>query len=127
MSSPVTSISPARTKRATSSSRVYCWAMEVSPDRLRASDGRRKKPSVIRGSDLSAITKSHGSTIGVMPELTLTGMRVVYEVGARGSFTAAAGALGYTQSAVSRQVSLAEQAVGAKLFEGGSRGVRPTQ
>jgi DNA-binding transcriptional LysR family regulator len=34
-----------------------------------------------------------------MSELTLTGMRVVYEVGARGSFTAAAGALGYTQSA----------------------------
>jgi DNA-binding transcriptional LysR family regulator len=62
-----------------------------------------------------------------MPELTLTGMRVVYEVGARGSFTAAAGALGYTQSAVSRQVNLAEQAVGAKLFERGSRGVRPTQ
>jgi DNA-binding transcriptional LysR family regulator len=63
----------------------------------------------------------------VMPELTLTAMRVVDEVGARGSFTAAAGALGYTQSAVSRQVSLAEQAVGAKLFERGSRGVRPTQ
>ncbi|HEY2651670.1 MAG TPA: LysR substrate-binding domain-containing protein [Solirubrobacteraceae bacterium] len=62
-----------------------------------------------------------------MSELTLTGMRVVYEVGARGSFTAAAGALGYTQSAVSRQVSLAEQAVGAKLFERGSRGVRATQ
>ena len=61
-----------------------------------------------------------------MPELTLTGMRVVFEVGARGSFTAAAGALGYTQSAVSRQVNLVEQAVGAKLFERGSRGVRPT-
>jgi DNA-binding transcriptional LysR family regulator len=54
-------------------------------------------------------------------------MRVLYEVGARGSFTAAADALGYTQSAVSRQVSLAEQAVGATLFERGSRGVRPTQ
>jgi len=65
--------------------------------------------------------------MGAMPELTLTGMRVVYEVSARGSFTAAAGALGYTQSAVSRQVSLAEQAVGATLFERGSRGVRPTQ
>ena len=62
-----------------------------------------------------------------MSELTLTGMRVVYEVSARGSFTAAAGALGYTQSGVSRQVSLAEQAVGAKLFERGPRGVRPTQ
>jgi DNA-binding transcriptional LysR family regulator len=54
-------------------------------------------------------------------------MRVIYEVGTRGSFTAAAGALGYTQSAVSRQVGLAEQAVGARLFERGSRGVRPTQ
>jgi DNA-binding transcriptional LysR family regulator len=62
-----------------------------------------------------------------MAELTLTGMRVVYEVAARGSFTAAAGALGYTQSAVSRQVSLAEQAVGATLFDRESRGVRPTQ
>ena len=61
-----------------------------------------------------------------MAELTLTGMRVISEVSARGSFTAAAGALGYTQSAVSRQVSLAEQAVSAKLFERGSRGVRPT-
>jgi DNA-binding transcriptional LysR family regulator len=60
------------------------------------------------------------------PDLTLTAMRVVDEVSARGSFTAAAGALGYTQSAVSRQVSLAEQAVGAKLFDRGSRGVRPT-
>lgn len=62
-----------------------------------------------------------------MPELTLTGMRIVHEVDARGSFTAAARALGYTQSAVSRQVSLAEQAVGAELFERGPRGVRRTQ
>jgi DNA-binding transcriptional LysR family regulator len=62
-----------------------------------------------------------------MADLTLAGMRVVYEVGARGSFTAAAGALGYTQSAVSRHVILAERAVGAELFERGSRGVHPTQ
>lgn len=61
-----------------------------------------------------------------MPELTLTGMRVIYEVGTRGSFTAAARALGYTQSGVSRQVGLAEQAVGAELFERLPRGVRPT-
>lgn len=61
-----------------------------------------------------------------MAELTVTGMRVVREVGACGSFTAAARALGYTQSAVSRQVSLAEQAVGAELFERLPRGVRPT-
>jgi DNA-binding transcriptional LysR family regulator len=61
-----------------------------------------------------------------MPELTLTGMRVVYEVGTRGSFTAAARALGYTQSGVSRQVGLAEQALGVELFERLPRGVRPT-
>ena len=61
-----------------------------------------------------------------MPELTLTGMRVVHEVAARGSFTAAARALGYTQSAVSRQVSLTEQAAGTELFERLPRGVRPT-
>jgi DNA-binding transcriptional LysR family regulator len=61
-----------------------------------------------------------------MPELTLIGMRVVYEVGTRGSFTAAARALGYTQSGVSRQVGLAEQALGVELFERLPRGVRPT-
>lgn len=61
-----------------------------------------------------------------VPELTVTAMRVVHEVGNRGSFTAAASALGYTQSAVSRQVSLAEHAVGAELFERLPRGVRPT-
>ena len=53
-------------------------------------------------------------------------MRVVREVAARGSFTAAADALGYTQSAVSRQVGLMEQASGARLFERLPRGVRVT-
>jgi DNA-binding transcriptional LysR family regulator len=61
-----------------------------------------------------------------MAELTLTGMRVVSEVAARGSLTAAARALGYTQSAVSRQVALMEDAIGAPLFERLPRGVRPT-
>jgi DNA-binding transcriptional LysR family regulator len=61
-----------------------------------------------------------------MTDLTLTGMRIVYEVGTRGSFTAAARALGYTQSGVSRQVGLAEQALGVELFERLPRGVRPT-
>jgi hypothetical protein len=45
-------------------------------------------------------------------ELTLVGLRVVQEVAARGSFTAASEALGYTQSAVSRQVAAMEQAAG---------------
>ncbi|MFE7114748.1 LysR family transcriptional regulator [Streptomyces sp. NPDC057654] len=61
-----------------------------------------------------------------MPELTLTGLRVTLEVAQRGSFTAAAEALGYTQSAVSRQVIATEAAVGAPLFERHARGVRPT-
>jgi DNA-binding transcriptional LysR family regulator len=58
--------------------------------------------------------------------LTLAGLRVVQEVAARGSFTAAADALGYTQSAVSRQVAAMEEAAGAPLFERLPRGVRPT-
>jgi DNA-binding transcriptional LysR family regulator len=61
-----------------------------------------------------------------MAELTITGLRVVQEVAAHGSFTAAADALGYTQSAVSRQVAAMEQAAGAPLFERLPRGVRLT-
>lgn len=61
-----------------------------------------------------------------MTELTLLGLRVVSEVAAHGSFTAAADALGYTQSAVSRQVAAMEQASGSPLFERLARGVRPT-
>ncbi|WP_432498328.1 LysR family transcriptional regulator [Kineococcus gypseus] len=61
-----------------------------------------------------------------MPELTLTALRVVVEVARRGSFTSAAEALGYTQSAVSRQVGAAESAVRSPLFERGARGVVPT-
>src|SRR5882757_9957805 len=61
-----------------------------------------------------------------MADLTLLGMRVVSEVAAHGSFTAAADALGYTQSAVSRQVAAMEQAAGSPLFERLARGVRPT-
>lgn len=61
-----------------------------------------------------------------MTELTLLGLRIMQEVAARGSFTAAADALGYTQSAVSRQVAAMEQAAGAPLFERRPRGVRPT-
>ncbi len=59
-------------------------------------------------------------------ELSLLGLRVVREVGSRGSFSAAADALGYTQSAVSRQVAALEAAVGAPLFLREARGVRPT-
>jgi DNA-binding transcriptional LysR family regulator len=62
-----------------------------------------------------------------MAELTLTGLRVLREVAAHGSFTAAAESLGYTQSAVSRQVASLEAAAGTPLFTRGSRGVQLTE
>jgi DNA-binding transcriptional LysR family regulator len=60
-------------------------------------------------------------------DLSPAGLRVLREVAARGSFTAAADALGYTQSAVSRQVASLEVATGTALFERGPRGVRVTE
>lgn len=61
-----------------------------------------------------------------MADLSLIGLRLLREVAARGSFTAAADALGYTQSAISRQAASLESAAGAPLFERGARGVRLT-
>jgi DNA-binding transcriptional LysR family regulator len=58
-----------------------------------------------------------------MADLSIVGLRVISEVARRGSFSAAAEALGYTQSAVSRQVALAEQATGCGLFTRHPRGV----
>ena len=46
-----------------------------------------------------------------------TGLRVLREVAQSGSFTAAARVLGYTQSAVSRQVAALEAVAGRALFE----------
>jgi len=59
-------------------------------------------------------------------EVTLVGLRVVFEVARSGSFSAAAQQLGYTQSAVSRQVAVTEKLVGSPLFTRHARGVRPT-
>ena len=53
-------------------------------------------------------------------------MKVLREVAAHGSFSAAAEALSFTQSAVSQQVAALEREAGAKLLERGSRGVRLT-
>jgi DNA-binding transcriptional LysR family regulator len=61
-----------------------------------------------------------------MADLSLTGLRVLREVAAKGSFTAAATSLGYTQSAVSRQVAGLETAAGTQLFERTARGVSLT-
>lgn len=59
--------------------------------------------------------------------LTITGLRVVEQAALLGSFSAAADALGYTQSAISRQVAAIEAAVGAPLFDRSARGVRLTE
>ncbi|MEU2619386.1 LysR family transcriptional regulator [Streptomyces sp. NPDC007157] len=61
-----------------------------------------------------------------MADYTLTGLRVIQAVVDTGSFTAAADALGYTQSAVSRQVAVMEAAAGVPLFVRGARGVAPS-
>lgn len=58
--------------------------------------------------------------------MTITGLQVVLEAGRSGSFSAAAETLGYTQSAVSRQVAALEAFARAPLFERHARGVRPT-
>lgn len=53
-------------------------------------------------------------------------LRVLVEVAKRGSFSAAAEALSYTQSAVSQQIATLEAEVGTTLLERHARGVRPT-
>jgi DNA-binding transcriptional LysR family regulator len=53
-------------------------------------------------------------------------LRVLSEVARRGSFSAAAEALSYTQSAVSQQIASLEAETGVTLLERHPRGVRPT-
>src|SRR3954447_12074999 len=53
-------------------------------------------------------------------------MRVLKEVAAQDSFSAAAEALSFTQSAVSQQIAALERESGAKLVERGARGIRLT-
>jgi DNA-binding transcriptional LysR family regulator len=55
-----------------------------------------------------------------------TGLRVLREVAQTGSFSDAALSLGYTQSAVSRQIAALEAAAGHRLFDRGRRGVTLT-
>lgn len=55
------------------------------------------------------------------------GLRVFVEVARLGSFTAAGQSLDYTQSAVSRQISVLEDEVGVALFDRLARGVRLTE
>jgi DNA-binding transcriptional LysR family regulator len=53
-------------------------------------------------------------------------MRVLREVALRGSFSAAADSLAYTQSAVSQQIAALEREAGTRLVERNARGVRLT-
>jgi DNA-binding transcriptional LysR family regulator len=59
-------------------------------------------------------------------EISPTGLRVLREVAQAGSLSAAAASLGYTQSAVSRQVAALESATGRELFHRGRHGVTLT-
>lgn len=59
-------------------------------------------------------------------ELTPSELRILLAVGDRGGFTAAAEALGMTQSAVSHAVRGMERKLGAVLFERARSGARPT-
>ena len=72
----------------------------------------------------------HGSSPddNTAPDLSTVWLRVFLEVARHGSFTVAARELGWTQSAVSRQVSSLEGALGgAALFDRLPRGVRLTE
>src|SRR5918999_341238 len=53
-------------------------------------------------------------------------LRVLREVAAESSFSAAAQKLGYTQSAVSQQIAALEREAGAMLIERNPRGIRLT-
>ena len=70
------------------------------------------------------------SSMALMPaqhELSTPLLRVFVEVARLGSFTAAAPILGYTQSAISRQISALEEEAGTPLFDRLPRGVRLTE
>jgi molybdate transport repressor ModE-like protein len=54
------------------------------------------------------------------------GLRILREVAQVGSFSAAAQSLGYSQSAISRQVAALERVTGQRLFERGRHGVTLT-
>ena len=59
--------------------------------------------------------------------LNLTATRTLREVAARGSFSAAAAALNFTQPAVSRQIALLERSAGMPLVLRSRQGVQLTQ
>ncbi|MFG2131686.1 LysR family transcriptional regulator [Streptomyces sp. NPDC048751] len=76
---------------------------------------------------MAAMPNSHDPT-GELPDLSTVWLRVFLEVAREESFTVAARTLGWTQSAVSRQISSLETALGGTpLFDRLPRGVRLTE
>ncbi len=80
-------------------------------------------------SGMAAMLTTHDGAAGdAVPDLPTVWLRVFLEVARHGSFTVAARTLGWTQSAVSRQISALESALGgARLFDRLPRGVRLTE
>jgi DNA-binding transcriptional LysR family regulator len=62
----------------------------------------------------------------MVAEFSPIGLRVLREVAQAGSFSAAAHSLGYTQSAISRQVAALETVAGRRLFARSRQGVSLT-
>src|SRR6185436_7298484 len=81
-----------------------------------ASSGTR----AMRSNDLSL------DLVYALVMLDVRRLRVLREVAASGSFSAAAEALAFTQPAVSRQIATLEAEAGARLVERGARGIRLT-
>ncbi|MFF3335461.1 LysR family transcriptional regulator [Streptomyces sp. NPDC002888] len=76
---------------------------------------------------MTVMLNSHGRT-EELPDLSTVWLRAFLEVAREESFTVAARTLGWTQSAVSRQISSLETALGgAPLFDRLPRGVRLTE
>ncbi|MET7696561.1 LysR family transcriptional regulator [Streptomyces sp. NPDC005485] len=80
---------------------------------------------------MAAMPDSHvvqGAASASAPDLSTAWLRVFLDVARFGSFTVAARTLGWTQSAVSRQIASLESALGgAVLFDRLPRGVRLTE
>lgn len=66
-------------------------------------------------------------TVMDLTAVPLVALRVFQEVAERGTLTSAASALGYTQSAVSRQIAALERVVRAPLLDRHREGVRLTE
>lgn len=81
-------------------------------------------PAAVKAAELTEAAGVAGAAAVDVPAVAL---RVFAEVARSGSFTAAGRVLGYTQSAVSRQVSALEAELGAVLFDRLPRGVRLTE